>query len=158
MSGIVEQPTFYPYMTAYENLKAHAILCEMRDLQKIGRLLDLVGLKDVGRKKVRNLIKELNSKHGSTFLICSHYISELEQTIDKIGIIRHGKLIEEKKIDEIKKDFVTMIYIKVDEIDKGLKLLEDRGIHSTLQQEEICLNENAIRVNELLGLFSCILR
>lgn len=195
MSGIVEQPAFYPYMNAYDNLKVHAILCDIHDTQRINHLLKVVGLQDVGRKKVRNfslgmkqrlgiarallsnpdiivldeptngldpegiidlrnLIKQLNSKYGITFLICSHYISELEHIINKLGIIKQGKLIKEETIGSIKKEFASTIYLKVDKVNEAVELLKEHKICVSLQDEEICLNEKNVDVNGLLSILS----
>lgn len=195
MSGIIEQPAFYPYMNAYDNLKIHAILCGVRDWQKIDGVLKSVGLEDVGKKKVRNfslgmkqrlgiaralltdanfivldeptngldpegiidlrnLIKQLNVEYGITFLICSHYISELEHIITKIGIMDEGKLIKEKAIEEIRNDFFCTTHIKIDKLNLGMELLKRQGKHVVLQDGELVLYEDNININDLFALLT----
>lgn len=52
VGAIIERPNFYPYMTAYENLK---LVCKIKGLpyQKIDEKLDLVGLLDRKDSKFR---------------------------------------------------------------------------------------------------------
>ncbi|WP_455684810.1 ABC transporter ATP-binding protein [Thomasclavelia sp.] len=69
------------------------------------------GLDPLGIKELRNLLKKLNSNFGTTILISSHLLSELEQIITDYGILHKGVLIEEGSIAELNsKEFK---YIKV---------------------------------------------
>lgn len=52
---------------------------------------------------LRKLILDLNKNQGKTFLISSHHIVELTQVIDKLGIIKKGKMVQEISYDELKK-------------------------------------------------------
>lgn len=53
------------------------------------------GLDPVGIKSVRDLILALNKEHGTTFLISSHILNELDKVATTYGFISHGKLVEE---------------------------------------------------------------
>jgi len=52
------------------------------------------GLDPLGIQELRGLIKEL-SKKGTTIIISSHILSEIQKLADKIGIINKGYLIYE---------------------------------------------------------------
>lgn len=50
IGSLIEAPAFYKNATAFENMKRFAILSPTTD-EKIDEILELVGLKDVGKKK-----------------------------------------------------------------------------------------------------------
>ena len=53
------------------------------------------GLDPVGIKDMRELILRLNRELGTTFLISSHILSELDKVATTYGFISHGVLLEE---------------------------------------------------------------
>ncbi|GHU37546.1 hypothetical protein FACS1894105_09880 [Clostridia bacterium] len=53
------------------------------------------GLDPEGIVELRDFIIKLNREQGITFLISSHYISELEHVITHLGIINNGHMIEQ---------------------------------------------------------------
>lgn len=59
------------------------------------------GLDPFGMKQVRELLDH-ERKQGRTFLISSHILSELERTVDRVGIISNGKLIAEGTMDNLR--------------------------------------------------------
>lgn len=60
------------------------------------------GLDPKGIIDMRMFLKSLSKEYGMTILISSHILSEIEQIADRIGIINHGEIIEEIKIEDIK--------------------------------------------------------
>ncbi len=65
------------------------------------------GLDHVGIKEIREIILELNSKREITFLISSNSLSEVEEMVNKVGIMHKGNLLEEISYDEIQKKNLT---------------------------------------------------
>ena len=59
------------------------------------------GLDPAGIKHIRDLLKMLCEENGTTILISSHILSEIENTAHTIGIINHGKLVRELTIQEV---------------------------------------------------------
>lgn len=51
---IIENPAFYPYMSAHDNIEAQRLLKGVKDKSVTNELLEIVGLKDVGKKKLKN--------------------------------------------------------------------------------------------------------
>lgn len=60
------------------------------------------GLDPSGIAQLSNLILDLNKNHGKTFLITSHHIAELVNLVDKIGIIKNGKMNQEFVCSKLK--------------------------------------------------------
>ena len=58
------------------------------------------GLDPQGFIDVRETIIKLN-KEGVTFLISSHILSELDKVCNKIGVISHGRLLDEISIEDL---------------------------------------------------------
>jgi ABC-2 type transport system ATP-binding protein len=60
------------------------------------------GLDPAGILELRNLILSLNREKGTTFLISSHHILELDGLVTRVGVIKAGKMVEEKDYAHIR--------------------------------------------------------
>lgn len=140
VGAIIERPNFYPYMSAYKNLK---LVCKIKDISedKIDEKLELVGLLDrrnskfktfsLGMKQrlaiasallndpeilildeptngldpqgihqIRALIKEIAS-HGTTILLASHLLDEVEKVCSHVVVLRKGHKLYEGPVDQM---------------------------------------------------------
>jgi ABC-2 type transport system ATP-binding protein len=61
------------------------------------------GLDPVGRRLVRDIIRELKEQGTSVFLN-SHLLSEIEVTCDRVAFIRHGEVIRAIEMDSLEKN------------------------------------------------------
>jgi len=52
--------------------------------------------------KMRNEIKRINRKFGTTILVTSHYMNEVEQLCDRIGFMNDGMLVDIGSIEKVK--------------------------------------------------------
>ncbi|MFS0881837.1 ABC transporter ATP-binding protein [Metabacillus niabensis] len=114
-----------------ENKKVHEFSLGMKQQLGIARaivtkpeilILDepINGLDPIGIKDIRELLVLLKKKFGMTILISSHIVSEVESIADTIGIINHGKLLKEVKMDKIRKENTKYLEIKVSNLEKTL--------------------------------------
>ncbi len=62
------------------------------------------GLDPVMRKKVWNLILQDVAEYGTTVLVSSHNLRELEDICDHVGILYQGKMMVERELDNMKSD------------------------------------------------------
>ncbi|CAH8718855.1 ATP-binding cassette domain-containing protein [Paenibacillus thiaminolyticus] len=97
-----------------ENKKIHEFSLGMKQRLGIARamvtkpeilILDepINGLDPIGIKDIRELLLLLKENYGVTILISSHIVSEIESIADTIGIIHHGKLLKEVKMESIRR-------------------------------------------------------
>jgi len=97
-----------------ENKKIHEFSLGMKQRLGIARalvtkpeilLLDepTNGLDPIGMKEIRELLLLLKEKYGTTIFISSHIVSEIESLADTIGVIHHGKLLKEVKMETIRR-------------------------------------------------------
>jgi ABC-2 type transport system ATP-binding protein len=59
------------------------------------------GLDPLGIKELRDIFIMLSKEYGITLFISSHILGEMERMADTIGVINHGKLIEEVSMKQI---------------------------------------------------------
>lgn len=64
IGNLIEIPGLYPGMTAYENLNCKCIAMGIRRKGYIEEILELVGLQDSGRKKVKNFSLGMKQRLG----------------------------------------------------------------------------------------------
>lgn len=62
------------------------------------------GFDPVNRKILMEIIEELHKK-GSTIILITHYMNEVENLCDRILLLKDGKAAAYGKIDEVKKQF-----------------------------------------------------
>ncbi len=60
------------------------------------------GLDPMGIQEIRNLLLQLKRKQGTTILISSHILAEIQLVADRVGIINKGKILEELSIGDMK--------------------------------------------------------
>lgn len=84
------------------------------------------GLDPVGITVVRNYLEMLCCEKGTTILISSHILSEIEQLADMIGVINDGKLIEEVSIDELHKQNRQYVEFVVSDEENACLLLKEK--------------------------------
>lgn len=96
-----------------------------------------------GIVEMRNLFKALSLEHGMTILISSHILSEVEQIADTIGIIKSGRIMEERPLKDIERYQENYIEIVVDDSPKAAVLFTHSGIKfKQLDAEHIWVMDN----------------
>ena len=87
------------------------------------------GLDPQGILDVRNLIEKVNREQGTTVIISSHILSELEHTATRFGIIHNGVVLKELTTEDFRtQDKVTAIQVADADVERSIKLLTDAGI------------------------------
>ena len=61
---LIEEPGVYPNMSALENLRLKCLAMGVRNKETIGELLEIVGLQNTGRKKVKNFSLGMKQRLG----------------------------------------------------------------------------------------------
>ena len=123
MGAIVETPSIYVDLTAYENLKEQYKVLGIPSDDGISEILKLVGLENTGNKKAlpgtrmgsagRELILKLNQEHGITVLISSHILDELSKLATYYGFIDNGKMIKQISSIELESKCRKCTHLKV---------------------------------------------
>ncbi|MCZ8534601.1 ABC transporter ATP-binding protein [Psychrobacillus psychrodurans] len=103
------------------------------------------GLDPIGIKDIRNLILMLNREYGITFLLSSHILGEMEQVVDRVGVINNGKLLNEVTLADIRKKRTEYIELMTPNMEKALYLLESNFQISNFKM----VTNNRIRIYDL---------
>jgi len=174
VGAIIEHPNFYPYMSAYDNLK---LVCKIKGISTdiINSKLELVGLIErknskfkafsLGMKQrlaiasallndpeilildeptngldpqgihqIRALITKIASQ-GTTILLASHLLDEVEKVCSHAVILRKGVKIYEGRVDELitTKGFFELNAAKKEAL---LDFLNNHAAFGNIKEEE----------------------
>ena len=87
------------------------------------------GLDPIGIKQIRHLLKELSHKNGTTILISSHILSEIENIADLIGVMDNGRLIKELTKEKLNNQLNKNVIFEVSNLKKSERILDKIGLH-----------------------------
>jgi ABC-2 type transport system ATP-binding protein len=59
------------------------------------------GVDPVGRREIRDLLQEEAAQRGTTILLNSHLLSEIELTCNRVAVLRHGKVAAFGTVEEL---------------------------------------------------------
>ncbi len=107
------------------------------------------GLDPQGIKEVRNLILNLSKNKGTTIMISSHILGEVEKMADHIGIINKGELLYQGKTSDFKNSFGQEIAFKTSNNEASLKFLDSYNPKLTNDYVSI-KNTNDLEVSEII--------
>jgi ABC-2 type transport system ATP-binding protein len=73
-----------------------------------------IGLDIVSKEAVRGFLATLNRERGTTILLTTHDLVDVERLCDRLLIIDHGRVIEDSTVDEVKQRYGTERTLVVD--------------------------------------------
>ncbi len=104
------------------------------------------GLDPIGARRVKEMLLELREQ-GTTILLCSHLLSEVETVCERIAILEHGKLLKSGSVKELltRPDMLTILLELASPQDKARfrQALEEAGArvvsvaHPSMTLEEL---------------------
>lgn len=108
------------------------------------------GLDPNGIIEMRNLLKKLNEENGTTILISSHLLPEIEKIASHVGIIHHGKMLFEGTMNDLQvmKNVPVGVTFHVSNLDKAKSVFEQNNW--TFEQENECFSTQ-FDTNELVA-------
>ena len=116
------------------------------------------GLDPVMRRQIMGLILADVAEHGTTVLVSSHNLRELEDICDHVGILDKGKMLLERSLADMQGGTVKVQF--VGEVPDGLNILHrtDIGklrtivVRATAQEAEAVFEQAALPFYEVLPL------
>ena len=83
------------------------------------------GLDPVMRRQVWSILLADVAERGTTVLVSSHNLRELEDVCDHVGIMNHGKMLVERSLDQLQENIVKIQLAMPDggELPDGLEIL-----------------------------------
>ncbi len=90
------------------------------------------GLDPNGIIETRELIKKLNKEHGTTVIVSSHILNEVERMASHVGIIHKGKMLFQGPLTELQqmKTRQTSLEVETNNNEAAARLLESFTIKS----------------------------
>ena len=116
------------------------------------------GLDPVMRRQVWSLIMADVAQEGTTVLVSSHNLRELEDVCDRVGILSHGKVLIERSLTDLQENLVKMQVVFQEKIMP--KLPEDLEVLHVSQVGRIhtlIVRGNATDVTNRLAVYAPIL-
>jgi len=71
-----------------------------------------LGLDPAGIVEIRNLLTELARDQGVTVFMSSHILGEVSRLAQRLGIIHHGRLLQELDVDELERNRQRRLLIR----------------------------------------------
>lgn len=84
------------------------------------------GLDPAGMKQIRNLLKMLCTEYGTTIMVSSHILSEIENIADTVGVIHHGRMRKEIGMKEIAQMSMSYIELSVTQLEKAAYVMSEK--------------------------------
>lgn len=82
------------------------------------------GLDPTGIQEIRNYLLQLCKEKGTTILVASHVLSEIEQMADMIGVMHEGRLLEEIDRNRLHMQNQKYVEFEVSDINAAILVLE----------------------------------
>ena len=112
------------------------------------------GLDPAVIQEMRALIAGMPRQCGTSVLISSHLLSELEQIVDQVGIINKGRLLFQGPLTELQKHSRGDVALRLLHPEQGAAVLQRSGLAARQEQQDLLLPP--LRDAQLAGLVQAL--
>lgn len=113
------------------------------------------GLDPAGIQEMRSLLAEMPAATGATVLVSSHLLAEMEQLVNQVGILNHGKMLFEGPLRELQHHSRGELCLRLLHPQKAPAILLAQGISAQPQGDQWTLpplpDEHVARVVQALA-------
>jgi len=119
-----------------------------------------IGLDVVVKEKIRKAIKELNKTYGTTIILTTHDMSDIEELSTRILIIDKGRIIYDGNIEKIREEFGYMRKLSFDircennqDLEKLIQTflheqkLDEKDLNYVMEEAKVVINFNRKKIN-----------
>ena len=92
------------------------------------------GLDPAGVVEVRELLRSLSRERGTTVLMSSHILAEVDRLATRIGIVHRGRMIEDLRADELERRRNRRLEVGARDIAAAVAVLKAAGFEPRLAQ------------------------
>jgi ABC-2 type transport system ATP-binding protein len=113
------------------------------------------GLDPAGMRSVRELLRRLG-REGRTVLVSSHLLAEIQQTCDRVAIVKRGRLVTSGTVAEVMAaaGHAETMLVRVDDVAAAVAVLERAGMPAERGDGHIRVAiapSDAARISRALG-------
>lgn len=108
-----------------------------------------IGLDVMVKEKVRNAIREINKKYGTTIILTTHDLNDIEELCSRIIIIDNGKKIYDGSLEEIKSRYGARTSIEL-QVKKKIDL-SSLNFKENLEEDDLNIKEEN---NKIIATFN----
>lgn len=108
-----------------------------------------IGLDVMVKEKVRNAIREINKKYGTTIILTTHDLNDIEELCSRIIIIDNGKKIYDGSLEEIKSRYGARTSIEL-QVKKKIDL-SSFNFKENLEEDDLNIKEEN---NKIIATFN----
>ena len=131
-------------------------LCCRPDILVLDEPVD--GLDPVMRRQVWGLLMGDVAEHGTTVLVSSHNLRELEDVCDHVGILNHGKVLVERSLSDLQENLVKMQIVFQEKVLPPLPDdMEILNISQVGRIHTLIIRGSAVEVTNRLAVYAPIL-
>lgn len=112
------------------------------------------GLDPAGIQEMRALLADMPAATGTTILVSSHLLGEMEQLVEQVGIINQGKMLFEGPLRELQRHSRGTLTLRVLQPQQALSVLRANGI--AVQGRENLLTLPPLRDDLVAGLVQAL--
>jgi ABC-2 type transport system ATP-binding protein len=99
------------------------------------------GLDPNGIIEIREMLKELHRQAGTTIVVSSHLLSEIERLVTHVGIINKGQMMFQGTLDELKAKQQQAVSVVIDASDgqAAQRIVVEHGIECSIKDGKLIM-------------------
>lgn len=157
LGDIIYKPT--RVLSLGERMKCEFIMAMLHNPKVVFLDEPTIGLDVIAKQKIRQFISEMNKK-GTTFILTTHDLEDVEQLAQDVIIINHGKKVFDGDLHELRsvlgeKKIITVTLDKPEEIEasvkgiEGLRVLTKLSDYEYVLEADLQLTKTPVLLNQL---------
>ena len=105
ISEIVKKPV--RQLSLGERMKCELTLCLLHNPPLVFLDEPSIGLDVIAKERMRDFIKDFNQKYGTTFIITTHDMNDIEKLCKRVVIINRGIIVYDGLLEEIRQKYAN---------------------------------------------------